>query len=94
MSSRQSSKNHNGYGPSLFPEMEETDYTCRHEVFGGPNRELSKKWGCWLPLCPNAHVIIHHRGEEDKELKIECQKRFEARYGHDKFMEIFGRSYL
>ena len=94
MASRTSSKNRNGYAPSLFPEIEETEYTCRHEVYGGPNRQLSKKWGCWLPVLPAVHDLLHQRGEEDQELKVECQKRFEAEHGHEKFMQIFGRNYL
>ena len=93
MSSRASSKN-NGYAPSLFPEIEETEYTCRHEIFGGPNRHWSKEWGCWLPVLPEVHELLHQRGEEDRELKEECQKRFEKLYGHDAFMRIFGRNYI
>lgn len=93
MSSKKS-LNRNGYGPSLFPEIEETEYTCRHEVYGGPNRSASKEWGCWLPILPEVHAVIHENGVADRDLKVECQKRFEARYSHETFMAIFGRNYL
>ena len=53
----------NGYAPSIF----ETDHClccflgasatganlARHEIFGGPNRQKSKRLGLWVLLCPD-----------------------------------------
>lgn len=37
---------------------------------------------------------VHFDKALDLQLKQECQRRFEALYGHDTFMEVFGRNYL
>ena len=37
---------------------------------------------------------VHFDRELDLSLKRECQRRFEKIYGHEKFMQVFGRSYL
>lgn len=92
----------NGYNESLFGNEKKCQitgqYNCdlvRHEVFfGTANRKLSKEWGCWAYLTPEAHRKVHADRKTDLELKAECQRAFETKYGHDKFMAIFGRNYL
>lgn len=92
----------NGYNESLFGNDEKCHitglYNCdliRHEIFYGvANRKLSKKWGCWVYLTPEAHRKVHADRKTDLELKAECQRAFEIKYGHEKFMAIFGRNYL
>lgn len=37
---------------------------------------------------------VHFNPGLDRRLKRECQEEFEALYGHRKFMEVFGKSYL
>ncbi len=74
-------------------------YLHRHHVFyGTANRSISEKWGCWVWLCPYHHNgsmnSIHANPGMDKRLKQETQKKFEELYGHDKFMQEFGRSWL
>ena len=80
-----------------------TGYTgdlARHHVYGGGRRKLSEKWGCGVYLRPDFHNMADYgvhgiRGHLlDLELKRVCQRRFEALYGHEKFMEVFKKNYL
>lgn len=67
----------------------------KHHVYHGPRREAADKWGCWVWLRHDIHMNLHQRDPElDRQLKRECQQAFEERFGHEKFMEIFGKSYL
>jgi hypothetical protein len=46
-------------------------------------------------LRHDIHKSLHDRDKElDKRLQRECQEEFERRYGHEKFMQVFGKSYL
>jgi hypothetical protein len=51
-----------------------------------------------IRLVPELHRIgpdaVHNNHEFDLQLKMMFQKKFEAQYGHDKFMEVFGKNYL
>lgn len=68
-----------------------------HIMYGTANRRLSESWGCWVYLCPRHHNMskdgVHFNKQLDRELKEECQRRWEERYGEG-FIEIFGRNYL
>ena len=67
----------------------------RHHVFGGPRRNASEAFGCWIWLRHDIHMEIHDRNKElDKMIKRACQEKFEEIYSHEEFMEIFGKSYL
>lgn len=67
----------------------------RHHVYGGPRRKASEKWGCWVWLRHDIHMDLHSRNSAlDKMLKRTCQERFEELYGHEKFMQVFGKSWL
>ena len=92
----------NGYRSSLFNTEEDVCYLCtsevqtaRHEVLHGPNRQLSKRYGLWLNLCPNCHELVH---KEDNGkylyLKEDAQRLFEEEYPDKNFLQIFGRNYL
>ena len=66
-----------------------------HHIYAGPNRTHSDAWGCWVWLRHDIHMQLHDRDKEmDKMLKRICQERFEELHGHEKFMAIFGKSYL
>lgn len=69
-----------------------------HEVFFGANRKNSIKWGCCIPLRSDWHNMssygVHFNRELDLKLKREMQKAFEEKYGHEKFMEVFHKSWL
>lgn len=70
----------------------------RHHVFAGSRRKASEDWGCWVWLRGDWHNLapygVHHDAALDRRLKQETQTRFESLYGHDKFMQVFGKNYL
>lgn len=72
----------------------------RHHIFHGRSlRRKSEEYGCWCYLIAPLHNTskqgVHNGNTElDLKLKRECQARFEEKYGHTKFMELFGRNYL
>ena len=69
-----------------------------HIFFGTANRRVSEEWGCWCWLCYEHHNGtsrgVHFNIGLDRLIKQEAQRRFEALYGHEKFMRIIGRNYL
>lgn len=76
-----------------------TEGLHKHHIFyGTADRKKSEKYGCWVWLVPELHNAsnsgVHFNKALDNELKQDCQKRFEEIYGHEKFMEIFGRNWL
>ena len=69
--------------------------TARHEIFHGPNRAISKKYGMWIDVCPRCHVEIHKSDNINyRSLKEEAQRKFEMRWGHKRFMDLIMRNYL
>ena len=68
----------------------------KHHVFHGTaNRKLAEQWGCWVCLKESVHKDLHERDKAlDKKLQRECQEAFEKRWGHQKFMKVFGKNYL
>lgn len=71
----------------------------RHHVFeGSANRKKSEEYGMVIDLCGVHHNLssegIHFNKELDLKVKREYQARFEEKYGHEKFMEVFKRNYL
>ena len=76
-----------------------TDNLHKHHVyFGNPGRRLSEQYGCWVWLTGEWHNQsnhgVHFDPVLDRELKVECQFKFEALLGHEEFMRVFGRSYI
>ncbi len=75
-----------------------TDHLHKHHIFFGPNRKNSEKYGCWVYLIGELHNLskrgVHFNKELDLRLKHECQRKFEAKHGHEEFMRIFGKNYL
>lgn len=67
----------------------------KHHVYPGCRRKASDKWGCWVWLSHDVHMAAHERQPELlRQLQQECQERFEELYGHEKFMQVFGKNYL
>lgn len=67
----------------------------RHHCFTGIRRKAADQWGCWVWLTHDVHMSAHQRQPEIlDQLRRECQEAFESRYGHEKFMEVFGKNYL
>ena len=75
-----------------------TEDLHKHHIYPGSRRNASEKWGCWVWLRSDWHNMagygVHNDLALDSRLKAECQIEFERRYGHEKFMEVFGKSYL
>ena len=91
----------NGYNESLFPTNrclicgKQTDLV-RHEVFHGSNRQKSKKYGCWIILCPRCHERIHSNPSAYRWIQVEMQRTAMERYGWtvEDFRNVFGKSYI
>lgn len=67
----------------------------RHHIYHGSRRKAAEEWGCWIWLRHDVHMDLHQRNTVlDEALKAACQERFEALYGHDEFMRVFGKSYI
>lgn len=66
-----------------------------HHCFHGSRRKAADEWGCTVWLRHDIHMDLHQRNPAlDQAIKAACQERFEALYGHEKFMEVFGKSYI
>ena len=71
------------------------DHLDCHHVFTGIRRKQSDEWGCWVWLTHEIHMAAHSTNPELlTQLRQECQEKFEDLYGHEKFLQIFGKSYL
>ena len=71
------------------------DLECHH-VFGGPRRKLSERYGLKLWLCHEHHTGsqgVHFNREFMEELHDYAQRAFEAEYGEEEFLKIFGKNY-
>jgi hypothetical protein len=70
----------------------------KHHIFRGSRRQAAEKWGCWVWLRGDWHNMaaygVHNNPVLDDELKRKAQHRFEELYGHEKFMQVFGKNYL
>ena len=69
-----------------------------HFMKGTANRRLAEHWGLWGYLCKKHHTdgpeAVHNNRAEELFLQQVAQGRFEKLYGHEKWMEIFGKNYL
>lgn len=67
----------------------------KHHIYASSRRKASDLYGCWVWLRHDIHMDLHSRNSAlDKMLKRTCQERFEELYGHEKFMQVFGKSWL
>ena len=70
----------------------------RHHIFGGPNRNLSEKYGLVVDLCGPDHNQsnngVHFNREFDLRLKQWGQRKFEETRSREEFINTFGKSYL
>ena len=70
----------------------------KHHIYAGAFRKKSEHYGCWVWLRSDWHVgtnyCVHNDKNFNSRLKQECQRKFEEKYSHDKFMEVFRKSYL
>ena len=66
----------------------------RHHCLHGSRRKAADKYDLTVYLCPECHMKLHDQGVGDLQLEQLGQVYFEDKYGHKKFMEIFGKNYL
>ena len=66
----------------------------RHHCLHGSRRKAADKYDLTVYLCPECHQRLHDHGEGDRYLQALAQKHFEDRFGHRRYMEIFGKNYL
>ena len=71
----------------------------RHHIMHGPFRKKAEHYGLWVYVCNEEHHEYgpespHGNAEVDRRLKRIAQCVFEERFGHEKWMQEFGRNYL
>ncbi len=70
----------------------------KHHVFGAANRNISEKYGYYVPLCYQHHEgkqSPHMDREIDLRLKRMAQQQFESERGtREDFIKIFGKSWM
>ena len=68
-----------------------------HHVMNAANKAKSEEYGLLVPLCMTHHTGmfgVHTDPERMRNMRKCGQRRFEELYGHDKWMEVFGKNYL
>ena len=70
----------------------------RHEIFGGANREKSKRMGLWVVLCHDrCHLNgVHKDGDLMRRMRAEGQRMAMLWYGMttEEFIREFGKNYV
>lgn len=91
---------------SIITDNMEVCFVCgaraseKHHCIHSINRAKADNFGLFVGLCPNCHrtsnKAVHGRDGHtlDLALKQIAQRKFEERYGHDMFMQEFGKNYL
>ena len=66
----------------------------RHHCLHGIRRKKADQYDLTVYLCPECHQNLHDHGDGDLMLEQLAQRHFEAQYGHEKYMQEFGKNYL
>lgn len=66
----------------------------KHHCLHGSRRKPADKYDLTVYLCPTCHMNLHDKGIGDRFLQQTAQQFFEYQYGHEKYMEVFGKNYL
>ena len=66
----------------------------KHHCHHGIRRKAADRFDLCVWLCAHCHQLLHDKGLHDRDLQMVAQKHFEMKYGHEKWMEIFGKNYL
>ena len=73
-----------------------TNLEEHHVIDGNPGRKLSEHYGLKVYLCIPHHrtstEAVHVNMKNRRLLECAAQKAFEAKYSHEKWMEVFGRN--
>ena len=69
-----------------------------HAFLGNPNRRHAEHYGLKVYLCIQHHTAgpeaVHNNPEHKKLLQRKAQEIFEAKYSHEKWMEVFGENFI
>lgn len=65
-----------------------------HHCLHGYMRKKADKYGLTVYLCLECHTNLHDHGKHDRDLQKLAQRHFESKYGHEKYMEEFGKNFL
>ena len=98
----------NGYAPSIMGDLLPDVNFCgcfvcgvggdlaRHEIFPGPYRTNSKRYGLWVNLCPRCHDVWHKTGGEQRNMKKYAQTVAMKHYGWTvrDFRRHFGKNWI
>ncbi len=76
----------------------QTDLEWHHVMHGTANRQIADKYGLALWLCHSCHEELHSSKETiwrdiDKGLMAYAQRKFEEKYDHAKWMQLFMKNY-
>jgi Zn-finger protein len=75
-----------------------TQHLERHHcIHGTGNRQKAGKYGLTVWLCSDCHRGpggVHDNATTDLLLECYAQQQFEKLYSREKWMEVFGKSYL
>lgn len=80
---RKKKKKYNGYKDKAerFCYYCGTPYAERHEVFGGPLRQISIDYGFQVDLCPNCHRELQENiTERAQEENLTWKQYYQAKY--------------
>ena len=91
----------NGYNPSILDTEAGVCYICgrqtetaRHEIYGGKNRQVSKREGFWVNLCPDCHARVHRYNDfATAALKEACEAVYEQSHSKTHFSSLHLREY-
>lgn len=65
-----------------------TPYAERHEVYNGPNRQISIDFGFQVDLCHSCHEAWHRQDKAIwQERKLEWQQKFQYEYEQELIAE-------
>lgn len=82
----------------LYDYENKTNLQEHHCIHGTANRTLSEEYGLKVYLCISHHTAGINAVHTDRNMDIilikNAQKKFEEKYGHDKFMKVFKKNYL
>lgn len=66
----------------------------KHHCLHGSRRKAADRFDLCVWLCPDCHMKLHDKGIGDRKLQKTAQKYFEDQFGHNRYMDVFGKNYL
>lgn len=72
-------------------------YPQKHHAMNHAYKKKAEKYGLIVPLCERHHTGaegVHTKPEKMLAMRQLAQIKFEERYGHELWMQEFGKNYL